>query len=90
MTDFDFQEWARQVCAGVVLMRAMPHVTPDRAVALSEAAVGYLLKAIWNARGAADAEVVERRIRDLMAVGVVDSQCARHVAVADVIGTVDA
>lgn len=39
-----------------------------------------VLKSIWNARGAADAEAVAVRIRELVAGEIVGAGIARHVA----------
>jgi hypothetical protein len=45
------------------------------------------LRHVWNARGAADAQAVESRIRELVAGEVVGAGIARHIA--DAIQQVD-
>lgn len=45
------------------------------------------LRLVWNARGAADTQAVERRIRDLVAGEIVGAGIGRHVA--DAIGQLD-
>lgn len=49
----DFEEWARQVYAAIVLMQRDPDLA-DMSERIARTGIEELLKRIWNARGAAD------------------------------------
>jgi hypothetical protein len=54
----DFQEWARQVHAAIVLMQRDPDLA-DMSERVARNGIEELLKRIWNARGAADLAKLE-------------------------------
>lgn len=70
----DFDHIARLVIQRVVA--EMPHYATT---ALNDAIVDHL-RQVWNARGAADTQAVESRIRELVADEVIGAGVARHVS----------
>lgn len=70
----DFEQIAREVlpfCLGVTDADDIPKACD---------LIAEQLRLIWNARGAADGQAVESRIRELVAGEIVGAGIARHVA----------
>jgi hypothetical protein len=61
----DFEEWARQVHAAIVLMQRDPDLA-DMSERVARTGIEELLKRIWNARGAADIAKLETELSILM------------------------
>jgi predicted fused transcriptional regulator/phosphomethylpyrimidine kinase len=68
----DFDQIARQLAADGSESGIISPEVPER--------IAEQLRLVWNARGAADTQAVEGRIRELVAGEVIGAGIARHVA----------